>query len=246
VGRGCDSGPRRNVKPVQKDYKMNTKNIVMAVVAGAALIGAPLAKANSISLIAESGGSSLVGTVNGSADSISFGTVAGWTIGQASGYVPPDVTAPVVMDSGEENIVADGTAPLVIIFSATGYTLSGNTLAGAMETLTGSLLGSPPLQGTLQTYYSTNNVLGATSTLLTTESFNVTATGAIPTQTATGTIVDPSGGPFTLTQVLTINKGLGSFDNALSIPDGGMTLTMLGSGLVALAGIRAKFGRKNG
>jgi hypothetical protein len=213
---------------------MKTKNIIMTVAIGAALVSAPLAKANDLSMELISGTSSVFGTV--SLTGISFsGTINGWNLTANAN----SIVSPINQSVDSFNIMANGTAPLTIAVWGDDYNVTGleTAFAGVSETST-----SAALIGGFNTYYQ-NQTNGVTPTLLTTQSFNDTGiTGSIGQNTS----APISAGEYFLGDFITLTGGLGEVqaDLAVSAPDGGMTLMMLGSGLVVLAGIRSKFGSK--
>ena len=93
------------------------------------------------------------------------------------------------------------------------------------------------LTGTDTSYYSNDNKLGDTDTWL--------ATLSVLGDNSVDATINAPYCPYSLTEVVTLNSGAGtdSLDDSLTVPDGGMTLTMLGAGFSALAGIR-RFGKK--
>ena len=131
---------------------------------------------------------------------------------------------------------------LTVTWSATGFGPFNGLLAGR---ITGHATGGTGRDVTFNTYYDAGNVLNAETTSL----------------TSSGTLTDPPGynsdlvgtvnqSQFSLTEVLTIAgspAGLGagyavdgSIGVAPSVPDGGMTVTLLGAALSGLALIRRR------
>jgi hypothetical protein len=211
--------------------------VVMTV--AAVVVSAPKAQANAeLELI--SGTTTvpiLANPLTGSAIGISI-SINGWTVITASGVTYPGSGTPAAPldDIGSLNIGGNGAAPLFVEFSSTGFT--ANTPAAALATISGT--GASGLQGFYTTWYSGSDALFAETTMLTgPEAFSA----ASPNGTATGTVLGAT--PFSLTQVIKIIKGDGSLDDTLevtgaSIPDGGMTLIMLGGAITALGLVRSK------
>jgi hypothetical protein len=138
-----------------------------------------------------------------------------------------------------------GSAPLEIIFSQTGYspTIPGNFLASLAGIGTG--IGSI----TFNAYYSSSDVLGAETTLLT--SIDQTSGFAAP-GFLSGAFGDlgsgTSPGSFTLDITITpngANPTLNTLDADLtSVPDGATTMVLLGGAFSAIAVFRRKLGAK--
>ncbi len=215
---------------------MNTKTKIMSGLMGASLLAAPLANANSIELTITAGSDTATGIIYGTGvlagDASWTGSIDGWNIEFIAGSTAPTTgsLANPILDLGSLNVYTVGSDPLVISFGGVGYTGSGAAFA--------SISGNGSAVGTFNTYYdsgnSGNNLL-STANLLTSQSF----TGATLDQTENG---GPLGSvtPYSLTEVLTINSGLGSLDDSLSVPDGGLTVALLGFGLVGIQAYRRK------
>lgn len=197
----------------------------------AALVGTQQAHANAI-LELVSGTSTSAASVGGIA-ALSSVSINGWTVSFAQGtsYPATGSTVTPLDDLASVNITKTGNAPLLIEFSAAGF-VSG-TPAAAVATMSGAAL-SGTLAGTYKTYYDSSDTLLALTTLLTSQSFTASSLSG----TAFGVVSGAT--PFSLTQVIQINTGLGSLDDSLAVPDGGTTLIMLGGAMTALTLVRAK------
>jgi len=195
-----------------------------------------VATANSISLTATSGGSTLTGTVfTPGEDIISAGSLNGWNFTVISGSTAPaagSLSSPY-LDLNTVLVTGVGAGNLVVTFSGTDYTLAG----GPALSVSGSTL-----IGTAQAYGGSSDTLADESHAL----FASPVTLSSSAQIVYGPGVGSSSNPYSLTEVLTITGGApGSLDEILTVPDGGMTLTMLGTALAGLAAVSSKIGRKH-
>jgi hypothetical protein len=232
-------------KPDQKEdlRKKNMKakiltTIVMTV--AAVVVSAPKAQANAeLELIS---GTTTSAVAVGGVAALAGVTINGWMVSFANGttYPATGTAAAPLDDLASVNVTSTGFAPLLVEFSSTGFISKSPAAALAIES--GTAL-SGDLAGTYTTYYDSSDTLFALTSLLTgPQAFNAINLGG----TATGTVL--GGGPltpFSLTQVIKITKGDGSLDDSLSvtgasIPDGGMTLIMLGGAITALGLVRSK------
>jgi len=244
---------------------MNKKLIAISLGAVAALVvSAPKAHANAeLELISGSTISTVVvsDAVAATTGASFNGSVGGWNINITTGITDGKApAAPYVNLNSISTSTAGTTAGLEIVWSAQGFTLSPgsalSTLSGTSQQGSGSAAGAAI---TLDTYYAGNNALdlGNTAnnslsggTLMSSLTSTPGAAGLLPTRTGTDGI--PSVGNYSLTAEMII-PALGSgteqhvdVNGTISVvPDGGMTLTMLGSALVGLTGIRSRFSRKS-
>jgi hypothetical protein len=216
---------------------MKTKHVIVGLALGAALVVAPLVKANPIQLELVSGTSTAFGTI--SLTGLNFsGTINGWTLTAGAS----DTAAPS-LEIQSLNITANGSSPLWIDFMGDDYTLPQVSLAlsGTSETAQ-----SAPLVGSFGSYYLNQTNGSSTLTQLTSATFNDTTTTGAMSQNTTGTI---PAGEYDLWDQLEITQGTGGVtaDLAFSaVPDGGSTLLLLGLGITAVTGIGAKFsGKRN-
>jgi len=205
----------------------------MTAVMGAALVAAPVAKANTIELqIADSGGDYIgQGSINYSTpgEATYQGSLDGWSFTIISAATAPaaGTLASPYMDLNM-SINSKGSGSLVLTFSGQNYTLAGSSTLNS---------GSTSLTGTFQAYGGSSDNLNDESQALLGTALNLGSYQSV----AGGSI---SSTDYSLTEVVTVTGGTpGSTDEILSVPDGGMTLTMLGTALVGLAAVRSKFGK---
>jgi hypothetical protein len=212
---------------------MKNKILASAVTAAAVLAASPLAHANGELQIWVSGvlefdsGSQSSGLI--SEDYSSGGVTADVNAAWAGTLLPS-------IDLSQIDI--NGAGNVKIVFSSNGNTPTGGPSTVDLA-VSGHDYSGGTLNGTVSAYWSANNALLATTTLLASEN---TLTGDV---TATGTF-DPTA-PYTLTEVVNITTGSGnlSTDDSISVvPDGGMTVAMLGGVMTAFAMVRSKIGKK--
>jgi hypothetical protein len=203
----------------------------------AALLVAPLAYANTIGLTITD--ASPPGTLSGT-EQIGGGAIAyvgvpygfsidGWE-GSVTGTTYPADGSPSqpMLDLNTILIQSIGTGNLVITFGATGYTGLGASYL---------YVGGTSLTGTFAAWYDPNNGL------MTTPAGDELGSEALGAGGVSGARIGASN--YSLTEVVTITGGApGSMDTILTIPDGGITVMMLGSALIGLVAVRSKFSRK--
>jgi hypothetical protein len=228
----------------KQDKMMKTKTLVATVaLAGAVLAGTSTAKANAtLELI--SGSATAFGTVSGD-DAVYVGSVGGWSVNVASGLA--DSLNVSLSDSSH----GTPTAGLEIIYISGTYSFGGGYTFGASDP------GLNTLNGTAQGFYSaTAPALGGPyGTALAGSPFSLPAIVAASPQ-LTGSLV----GNDYITEILTFGnpaagsltgisqhvQGQISFQGSGSVvPDGGLTLGMIGSVMVGLAGLRSKFSKRS-
>lgn len=187
------------------------------------------------------------------------GSVGNWTINVDTGLSKPvDGTAiSPVMDLSFSHVLSGSAGTLGVAFFDDNFGPSG--LAGALAHIGGTLPSGVTL--TYSTYVNVGNITptfvgGALSvptvgvgawTLLTSQTFN--GAGVAPGNSFGGDTgaASISGGStsYSLLQVITItSSGATSFSgnaNLHTVPDGGMTLMLLGSSLTALGLVRRSF-----
>ncbi|MCP5520986.1 MAG: hypothetical protein H7A46_05505 [Verrucomicrobiales bacterium] len=176
------------------------------------------------------------------------GTVGVWTINVTTGLTKPvsgSASYPGMdLNTINSNIGVQGAGDLIIEFSDTDFTASSwssfvNAVGGTTSFTSGSLA--------FDTYYSTGNGLFetslGTSQLITSQSFAIPGTKTVTEFAGSehgGPV--PSSSPFSLTIVATIHHdaaGVTSFDDFLTVPEGGSTLALLGAG-ICLIGLSAR------
>lgn len=207
---------------------------MMTGLMGAALLVVPLAKAN-IELTITDGADSVAQGVGGITYAPGLATTGGylsldgWTFSVNGATAPADGTlASPYMEVDTILVSAVGTGNLVIEFGGQGYTAPGSALLNAQGTT---------LTGTFAAYADPGNGLLNLANPL--GSVALSPSGAIAGGNWIGAPV------YSLTEVVTITGGNpGSLDSILTVPDGGLTLTMLGTALVGLAAVRSKLGRR--
>jgi hypothetical protein len=228
---------------------MNKKTLTATLAAAAALlVSAPLARANAV-LTVISGSSSVsvpdLGTGAASTTQVSF---AGWniTVDSGIGYDVSGTASLPQMDVSTQDHGSGSAGTLYVIWSQTGYTFIGPVDATISQTVSVS-------EGaaiTYNTYATTGGILvptdvggvatGLPATPLTTQVLTSTA------GTVTAAFGNDPGDP-TLTQELIISGttlGVSADAHLDGVPDGGLTVALLGGVLVGFAGIRSRFGGK--
>jgi len=227
----------KNVKLNTEKEKQMKKITTTLIVAAALVASAPLAKANSfLELI--SGSSSALTTVGGQIVGLNTG-VGSWTVNITTGVTASQLT----MDLGSYDSGQAITAPLTIIYSSGVYYPS---TPGAWELQTGNLTvtfpsGSAGSVSALVNVYASSHGVSAFDTQTITKTLGADDVGNL---TGLGTFTEI----ITITPTFTRGSGVTvSFDSGFSyttVPDGGMTMAMVGSVLIGLAGIRSKFGKR--
>jgi hypothetical protein len=138
------------------------------------------------------------------------------------------------LNTVDSSSTAGGT--LIIKWSDDGF---GPTVGNAFASIGGTSGGTVKYD----TYADAGNAIFGTTTPLTTQSFGAGSFSG----DAGGPDLAAQGSPYSLTQVITIThtgKATTSLNAVLTVPDGGMTLMLLGSGLTALSLLRRKFAIK--
>lgn len=181
-----------------------------------------------------------------------LGTVGNWTVSATTGLSKPtqgNAVAPIM----DLNFGAKGNAAgtVSIAFFDNGFGPSG--LAGALATIGGTFPGGLGVTLNYSTYTEANNniptFLGSGAldltgfNLLTSHTYNSQALGSVFGSIDSGGSISGGANPYSLLQVITITTDhrMGSAvtgDSTLTVPDGGMTLMLLGSGLTGLALLR--------
>jgi hypothetical protein len=147
---------------------------------------------------------------------------ANWTMSVSTGKTKPELgsaTDPKLLLSSSST--SKGAGMLTIAFSDDGFGPVSGTLVNSFNgTSAGTVSGA--------TFVDGGNVLGAQSTLL------ISGLAVGGAQSADFSMT----GPFSLTEVITIihsGSGLTTVGEELSVPDAGLTLAMMGFGLIGLA-----------
>lgn len=221
---------------------------------GAALLAAPMAKANSIGLEIIANGTAVYEDVQLTSTGLEsyttgFAVLNGWSIQVTSKTYPMlgmgTATSPYLDTSTVDASTTSG-GTLEIIFAGTDYSGAGN---GAILQLNGNSRGAN-VTGVYSAYANAANSVQAPvssteagASLVASGAFGDDAFNNINFQ-QTGSVNAEA--PYSLIQDITINSAGGvnvSFDASLTVPDGGLTLTMLGAAMVGLAVVRSKLGR---
>jgi hypothetical protein len=243
-----------NVKLRKKDNAMKTKTLITTVaLSGALLASASVAKANAfLELIS---GTSTTSVATGISDSLSGNfSVGGWTVNTTTGTSLGFGT----ILSVTESTVSGGAAPthgLTILYSSGlynqdgAYTFSGTENAGTVGSTVALYFASAVANAGTSIPGGLGSLVGGP--------YSLTGTGGSSSSspTATGT----TAGIYSVNELMTIGGGAGaSLSGApatanvqdtltvkgVIVPDGGMTLTMFGSVMLGLAGLRSKFAGK--
>lgn len=238
-----------NVKPVRKKVNRMKKTILATMTVAAALVAsAPLAKANAFLEVIS--GSSSASTTSGSDTATLNSTVGGWNVSTQTGS-----SSVFGISLNSQNIGPATAQNLEVIYSSGAYPQTGVWKFGGSSTSEGIV--NPTIDYTAYAYqYSAGGPLygqsGPLGTLLASLSLGPNQAiapydGAISgmlgnfTEILYITVVnvpaaDDAGGIQANVQT--------SFQVYPVVPDGGLTLAMLGSVLVGVAGIRYKFGKR--
>jgi hypothetical protein len=218
---------------------MSLKRVV-GIVAVASLV-ASSAAASSIKIsdgvnevtIADGG----VGDLNPIAGAVTFsGAVGLWIINVTTGITYPvlgSVTEPV-MDFNDISVLSSGGGTLTLWFSETGFGPTSTSVETSIGGTTGGTVSYQAFSGT---------ALFEEGALLTTFTSNTLAFN----NTSSGTLASGAG-PYSLTQKVQLTHsagGVSSYNANLSVepkpvPDGGMTLSLLGLAMVGLAALRRR------
>jgi hypothetical protein len=183
--------------------------------------------------------------LNPGAGAITFiGAVGGWNSNVTSGFGPPSLNLPELMDLNNISLSTNGASPLTLTLTLTGLTgplgnlqflnAIGGTNSGAnVDVTVGAWLSQS------NTAFCTN---GGCGTQFISQSFH-TSGGTNWGGTALGS-ANTGAGPYSVTLAITIDSHGGSdttsFDDELFIPEPA-TLSVLGAGLLALGtGLRKK------
>jgi hypothetical protein len=219
----------------KQDKMMKTKTLMTLAVAGALVAGATAVKANpELELI--SGSVTKIVVQSSPVGSVTFsGAVGQWSLNVTTGVNDFGGPGNPVIDV---NSIDEGSGrplqSLTIEYTAGGYTHDG-TVVGTIG-------------GTTTTAVADYQYLGSsafsTAQLL-------TAIGPLGPGAFAGTAYGNTGvttAPYWLTEKIVISGGNGgaltSFDANSSVPDGGMTMVLLGSAFAGLGAIRSRFGAK--
>ncbi|MEI6083192.1 MAG: hypothetical protein WCS70_02705 [Verrucomicrobiota bacterium] len=183
---------------------------------------------------------STVTVVDGGAGDLSFGandsitwlgSVGGWNLNLAIAVSGGSQTAPSISLDFVSGSV--GGSPLTVLFSDTGF---GPSAANVVSSISGGSFGGGSVL--FETYADAGNQLFGTGTLLESQVYQNNLSGSSSTPLALGYA-------YSLTEKIVIDSkcvGLTKFCSSVevgnggaTVPDGGMTLVLLGSSLTGLA-----------
>jgi hypothetical protein len=231
------------VKPNRNQDKIMKKSILATMtVAAAILASASLAKADAFLELLSGGTSVIVPAANFGPNGVGYvGSIGSWTADIASGSSSGSLVIGLQNQSENSGVQTSG---LEVIYSSGSYSASGSGLWGVGTS------GAQTLPTVASVYKSATLWTGSGSlgTLL--------ASLTQPAGPAGGSSVDAGiiGGTYYITEELligsiapgSIHEYVYSDVNAtLTImPDGGLTIAMLGAALIGLSGIRSKFGKR--
>jgi hypothetical protein len=247
-GKRCELQPVVNNVKSKRVMDKNMKKTILAslTVAAALVASAPLAKADAfLELI--SGTSTVQTSIGPNNVTLSSVTVGSWSLGvTATGTgtgVPflvanlqtvdnndsPTMGLTVIYSSGFYNYPGNGA-----IF---GLTANGSSLASTASLYTGSALytGSGSLGTQFMSTLNEGAGIGSTS--------EAGALGANPNMYVTE-MLSFGGGASASLGVGSVNIN-GTASVTSNVPDGGLTMMMLGSSILLLAGIRSRFSKKS-
>jgi len=223
------------------------KNILAVTLTAAAalVVSAPSVRADAVLTVISGSASTSVTAVDGAA-SVSVTSFNGWNvvIESALGFNSEGSASLPSMDVSTTDSGGASAGILDVIFSQQGYTFDGSVTAAISQTI-------DTHHGTTiayTTYADGSDALSTTAppagTLLTSQ-LSTTGTPDPANQDATISLT----GPYTLNQYLVISpttKGVSSDASldGIGVPDGGLTVALLGSLMLGFAGIRARFGGK--
>jgi hypothetical protein len=158
---------------------------------------------------------------------------ANWTLNVTTGMSKPLLGSARQpwMDLNSVNATSKGAGTMTIKFSDNGFgPVNGKLVSKIGGTTQGKV--------SMNTYADAGNNIFALTTPLTTQGIFGNGSTSVPfASSASYSLAMGAELPFSLTEVATIThtkRAVTSFNEELRVPDSGMTLAMLGSGLIAL------------
>jgi len=199
--------------------------------------------ANPMGLVATSGATSATGTVTLGQDQITPTALTGWTSVSATGTF---TTPPATVDEQTLDVTSTAAGTLTLFFSVSGITTAGSK---GLITLTANQVIPNGLTVSDMVFVDTANGIDTNSASVSgLPQVGPTLTlGGLALTSGTGNV---PAGPFSVTEELIISaSAAGQTANITAefaeiVPDGGITLTMLGGALCAIGAIRRKNGVK--
>jgi len=219
------------------------KNQIKNIIAGAAVLGVT-SLANAIPTMTISDGVNTVtivdnvgADINPLAGAVSYnGSVGVWSLIINTGLTKPilgSANAPTMDLAIQASSTTGGS--LTVTFSDTGFTLSPGAV---LATISGHVVNGAQESVAYQVLANSQNVVGTGSVIA-----NIPSQGMPVLASATGSL-NGLGSAYSLTEVVQISSN-GSTTTSIDagfqpVPDGGMTMAMLGFGLVAVETARRK------
>lgn len=234
---------------LKQTTNMNKKLILASLVAtGALLVSASSARANAVLTLLAGISSTSITLPNNTAGGFTTIAFDGWTVTSDTGDNTGGTLSSPFLNVSSQSQGGSSPQALEVIWSQTDYTFNG-TLEASLTQVFG--------QGvTMNTFENTANVAATGSlypvtpagTLLTTQII-----GPGPGQAAANMFATVSGSPYALTEELLISAttAQASVQGNLfvpfvpTVPDSGLTLTMLGACFLGVAGLRSKWSFKS-
>jgi VPDSG-CTERM motif len=227
-----------NKKPNQPIINMK---INKALLVGAAIAGITgIASATPTLYVSTTGLAGSYTAVDTSASGVLVysGTTGVWSFVVAVGTTPP-ASGTLAHPSMDIDISAGSSAAgsLYVALADTGYTGTG----GIDAVITGHVVNGAAESYLFDTFASTSDTQPTTT--LPTGTIITTLSGLLPVSASANGVL-PGSSPYTLGEVLEISS-TGATQTSVdasftSVPDGGMTIAMLGLGLIALEAVRRK------
>ena len=247
-GKRCELQPVVNNVKSKRVMDKNMKKTILAslTVAAALVASAPLAKADAF-LELVSGSASTSTTISGSLNAhISGLSLDGWDISieaDGSAHISPSL----VVNLNSQNS-GHPTSGLSVYYSSGSYVVAGGTGIFA-ESQSGDSLAATASLYTSSSFYTGSGSLGtqfmSTLSLPSAPSGNTYEQGAFATGTLYVTEEMDFGGGSAAVLPGTIQNMNETASLNVTIPDGGLTMVMLGSSILLLAGIRSRLSKKS-
>ncbi len=164
-----------------------------------------------------------------------------WTVNLTTGSTKPITGSPEkpYLDLNSVNL-SSGAGDLYVFWSDTGFGPSSGTV---LASISGTINGAPGSTLGYSTYADLKDQARIMGELLTSQSFSAGAFSG----NASGVDLDTLGSPYSLTQFIAVHHdeaGSTSYhailDPPTTVPDGGLTLALLGFALTGVEGLRRK------
>jgi hypothetical protein len=232
-----------NVKPNRNKDKNMKKSILATMTAAALLASAPFANANAFLELISGGNSVIVTPGNLGPNSVGYiGSIGSWSLDIATG----SSSGSLVVGLQNQSINAPSqTSGLEVIYSSGGYSQTGTGYWG---------IGTSGIQtlGTVASVYRSASLYSGVGSLGTLLGPALTAPAGAASSSSED--VGAVSGTYYITEELlignpapnSIHEFVYSEVNATFtvVPDGGLTVALLGCVFIGLAGIRSKLGKR--